>query len=307
MEVLGNEKREGLGRKSESRAWLFVFALISVILLLSSLYSADASVFRKARETAMEAASPFLSIFAGPAAYLEDRIGEVRHYFFVLEQNKALREQIEDLRYWEREARDLRQLTASYEALEAYKTFSDAAPINAFVFGESNNTFKHTMLVNAGGVDAVKSGFAVVDDRGFVGRVIDVSRNASRILLLTDAQSRVPIMVEGSEVEGMLQGKTNRQPAITFTRFDDLSQVQVGQRVITSGTEGAMPPGLPVGVIATVDEDEAMVQLFANYTRTRLVRIIPFSPPILDEALADEGEESGPLVAENSDAAGRPQ
>ncbi len=66
MDVLGKEGRETFGRRSDTQVGHLVFSLVSLILLLSSLYAAEASVFQKARETALEAASPILKAFSGP-------------------------------------------------------------------------------------------------------------------------------------------------------------------------------------------------------------------------------------------------
>ncbi|MEO0399713.1 MAG: rod shape-determining protein MreC [Pseudomonadota bacterium] len=312
MDVLGQERREGLGRRSSSSPLsLLLFMLVSAILLLSSLYAAEASVFRKARESAIEAASPLLSVFSGPVGFVQDMVGGVRDYFFVLEQNKALREEISDLRQWEQEARDLREVIAAYETLGFYHPAPSPEPVNAAVVGESNDAFTHTMIVNAGRDEAVLPGQAVVDDRGLVGRIVHSSKNAARVLLLTDVQSSVPVYLENSEIEGILVGQTGARPAISFTRYDDLENIVVGDRVVTSGAGGALPRGLPVGVIDRVTERGALVALQSNYARTRLVRIINYKFPGMREGprpglvdgLVDElgGDDADPGVEENEE------
>lgn len=286
MNVFGRDRREGLGRRSHSVVGSLLLLLVSGFLLLSSLYAAQASVFQKARESALQAASPVLSLFSGPVGFVEEMIGGVRDYFFVLEQNKALREEIAALRMWEQEARDLRDVLGAYEALGHLRAPPGAVSINAAVIGESNDAFVHTMIVNAGAADNVRKGLAVVDDRGLVGHVVTVSRDAARVLLLTDVQSNVPVYVEGGDVEGILSGQTRSDPAITFTRNDDLDLLAPGQKVFTSGAGGVMPRGLPVGVIARVGDSSALVALDSNYARTRIVRILNYTFP---EITADGG------------------
>ncbi|MEO1015953.1 MAG: rod shape-determining protein MreC [Pseudomonadota bacterium] len=288
MEVLGRDRRDGLNRGPGVGFGRLSLTLVSALLLLSSLYAAEASVFQKARESALNVAAPLLQLVAGPVAAIQDIFGGVEDYFFVLEQNKSLREQVEALRHWEHEARDLRDLINAYEALGYYFPPPGVAPVNAMVVGESGDAYVHSMIANAGRAVGVAPGQAVVDDRGLVGRVVDASKDASRILLLTDVQSNVPVYVDGSEVEGILAGRTTEAPAITFTRNDDLERVESGQRVVTSGAGGSLPRGLPVGVIAAVGENEAAVMLDANYARTRVVRIINYDFPT---EIVDEPEE----------------
>lgn len=279
MELLGRETRERFGLRSRSQAGILIFSLVSMMLLLSSLYAAEASVFKKAREAAIETASPVLEFLSGPIGWVEDRLGAISDYFRVLEQNEALREENAALRQWEEEARSLRGVIAALEELEAYKAPPAAKPINAFVIGEANDAYVHSMIVNAGAKEGVIRGHAAVDERGMVGRIVDVSSNASRILLLNDVQSRIPVFVEGSFVEGLLVGRSTSRPTIAITKLANGDLIQPGQRVITSGAGGVLPRGLSVGTIASVDNKEATVDLAADYARSRMVRIINYSFP----------------------------
>lgn len=316
MELLGRETRERFGLRSRSQVGILLFSLVSVMLLLSSLYSAEASVFKKAREAAIETASPILELLSGPIAWIEDRIGDIGDYFRVLEQNKALREENAALRQWEEEARSLRSIIAALEELEAYEAPPAAKPINAFVIGEANDAFVHSMIVNAGAKEGVIRGFAAVDERGMVGRIVDVSPNASRILLLNDVQSRVPVFVEGSFVEGILAGRSTARPSIAITRLANGDLIQPGQRVVTSGAGGILPRGLTVGVIADVNDKEATVALAADSARSRMVRIInyqfpevdptPLGAPAASRAAAEIAAETAPPVANAAQAANLP-
>lgn len=303
MDVLGRDRRDGLNRRAGAGVGRLTLTLVSAILLLSNLYAAEASVFRKAREGALSFAAPVLEAFAGPVGVIQDVVGRVEEYFFVLEQNKSLREQVEALRHWEHDARDLRELISAYEALGYYFPPPGVTPVNAMVIGESGDAFVHSMIVNAGREAGVAPGQAVVDDRGLVGRVVDASGGAARILLLTDVQSNVPVYVEGSEVEGILAGRTTERPAIIFTRNDDLQSVEAGQRVVTSGAGGSLPRGLPVGAVADVGESEAAVDLDANYARTRLVRIINYEFPDVEDDAAAPAPEDGDAPQEDVSAA----
>jgi rod shape-determining protein MreC len=290
MDVLGQDRREGLGRKAESRVGLLLAMLVSIVLLLSSLYSAEASVFKKARETVIDAAAPALTLLAGPISYIQGVVGNISDYFNVLEQNQALREENAELRQWMNEALALRETLATYERLQSYLKPPEVSPIDAFVVGESNDAFAHSMIVNAGAKDGVERGQAVVDDRGLVGRIVNSGNTASRILLLTDVQSRIPVYIEGAEQEGILVGKTSTKPAISFIESSDPVTFAPGQRVLTSGAGGVLPRGIPVGTIVEEKEGEAVVDLYANYARTRMVRVINYEFPQVEPAPAEAVE-----------------
>lgn len=301
MEFLGQDRREGLGRKAHSRFVLMLLTLVSVLLLLSSLYSAQASVFKKAREGVLDAASPVLELLAGPIAYVNETFGYVSDYFNVLKQNEALRRENAELRQWMNEALELREVVAAYEGLQTYEAPPTAHPVDAFVIGEANDAFARSMIVNAGRARNVESGQAVVDDRGLIGRIVDTGTRASRVLLLSDIQSRVPVYVEGAAVEGILVGRTRDKPAISFTETSEPVEIIPGQRVVTSGAGGVLPRGLPVGVVDGERRGEIVIDLYANYARTRMVRIINYEFPTVDETppeASDDETDAAPAPAE---------
>ena len=306
MDFLGQDRREGLGRKVHSRFVLNLLILVSVFLLLSSLYSAQASVFQKAREGVIDAASPVLEIFSGPIAYVGDVVGNVSDYFNILKQNEALRQENTELRQWMDEALELRETIAAYEGLQNYQAPPEAQPIDAYVIGETNDAFARSMLVNAGRTRNVEVGQAVVDAKGLIGRIVDTGGSASRVLLLTDIQSRIPVYVEGADLEGLLVGNTRSKPSISFTQSSEPAEVIPGQRVLTSGAGGVLPRGLPVGIIDEQLRNDIVVELYANYVRTRMVRIINYEFPSFDadEDVSTQDGAEGNADPSTSDEAG---
>lgn len=297
MEYLGQDRREGLGRRANSRVILVILILVSVFLLLSSLYSAQASVFKKAREGVLDATSPVLELFAGPIAYVNGVLGYVSDYFAILEQNEALRRENAELRQWMNEALELRTTVSGFQGLQSYQAPPIAQPVDAFIIGESNDAFARSMIINAGRRKNIEAGQAVVDADGLIGRIVHTGANASRVLLLTDVQSRVPVYVEGADVDGLLVGRTRARPAITIIETSGDVEILPGQRVLTSGAGGVLPRGLPVGVIEGADDDDVLVDLYANYVRTRMVRVINFEFPALpDSEIETAGSETEPAA-----------
>lgn len=314
MDVLGLDREQSLGRRHGAQASLLMFTLVSAIMLLSSLYAAEATVFKKAREAVLETASPVLEFLSAPIAWIHEQVGAFGDYFFVLEQNKALREENRVLRQWEEEARSLRAVVATFEKLEGYHAPTKVTPITGFVVGESSDAYGQSMIVNAGARSGVAAGQAVLDDLGLVGRIVEVSDNAARILLLNSVQSRIPVLVEGSYVEGLMIGRSSERPAIETTKLADGDRIQKGQRVVTSGEGDVLPRGLPVGVIADIRDGVAVIDLTADYARTRLVRVInydfpkltPTPPPADAPPAAAPVEPAAATAAPATTAAARP-
>lgn len=289
MEVLGQESRESFGRRTNSRFVLVLMILASFILLASSLYSAEASVFKRARESVMDFAAPALEALSRPFAFVQDRVGDVRDYFNVLEKNQALREENAELRQWMEEAIRLRGAVKSFERLQDFAADLETTPIDAFIIGESNDAFSKSMLVNAGAEDGVRRGMAVIDENGLLGRIIEVGRRSSRVLLLSDVQSGVPVFVEETGLEGILKGRTGGRPVIDFAAATVPVEFKPGQRVITSGAGGALPRGIVVGRVIGDAKGQAVVDLKAKYASARLVRVINYQfPEFLPSEVQDD-------------------
>lgn len=305
MDVLGQESRESIGRRSQSRFLSVLMILVSLILLASSLYSAEASVFKKARESVMDAAAPVLEALSRPLAFLQHRIGDVRDYFNVLETNQALRKENADLRLWMQEAMRLRAELKAYDRLQDFAADLDVTPIDAFVIGESNDAFYRSMLVNAGAGDGVRRGMAVVDENGLIGRIVEVGKRSSRILLLTSVQSGVPVYVEETGLEGILKGNNGPRPVIDFAASTAPIEFKSGQRIVTSGAGGALPRGVAVGelVVGKGKTPGATVKLFANYAKARIVRVVNYEFPAFERAAIQDDPNRGPLLTPSTGSA----
>ena len=124
------------------------------------------------------------------------------------------------------------------------------------------------------GRDGVARGQAAVTGEGLVGRVAEIGERTARILLLTDLNSHVPVMLEASHERAMLDGDNSDQPRLVY--LQSKSSAKVGDRIVTSGAGGVFAPGLPVGVVASVDGGLVRVEPYAELSRLEYVRIIDF-------------------------------
>ncbi|MCI5045136.1 MAG: rod shape-determining protein MreC [Aquisalinus sp.] len=293
MQELGNHNREGLGRKSNRRLSIVFLLAISLMMFSFSLYGAQASVFEKARATLLDAAEPVLSLFSAPIRWADNRFGDITDYFNYLEQNKRLREENAELRVWMNEAVTLRQQVAYYEQLLDVRMETAAAPIDARVVGEAGGPYRRALIINAGRDQSVEKGDAVIDTEGMVGHIVTAGRSASRVLMLTDFSSRIPVFVEGAGIEAILAGRFPDEPVLLFLETRDAEEIGSGMRIVTSGTGGKLPRGIPVGSIGNVGEKEITVRLFAKYNSTDAVRVLDYA--FVEEEITnilDDAEET---------------
>ena len=144
------------------------------------------------------------------------------------------------------------------------------------VFADSGGPFEQTALVNIGRRDGIEDGAAAVDGAGLVGRVVGVGERASRLLLLTDFSSRVPVVIQPGARRAVLAGDGSLQPKLEF--LDGSDPVKPGDLVETSGDGGVFPPDLPVGSVVISTSGTVRTSLLADYARLEFVRLIRYQP-----------------------------
>jgi len=130
------------------------------------------------------------------------------------------------------------------------------------------------LMVAAGSDAGVIRGQAAITGSGLVGRIVEVGMRASRILLVTDLNSHIPVVIERSQQRAILSGDNSERPLLQY--LDPASAVRVGDRVITSGEGGVFPPSLPVGVVATADEEVPRVEPYVELSEVEYLRIVNY-------------------------------
>jgi rod shape-determining protein MreC len=127
-------------------------------------------------------------------------------------------------------------------------------------------------------------GWATMDGIGLVGRISGVAKNTSRVILLTDASSRIPVTIQPSGQRAIVAGDNSATPPIDFIESPDL--VRPGDRIVSSGDGAVFPAGLVVGQVVTDPGGRLRVRLAADYERLKFLRVLRSHPtePVTDIA-----------------------
>ena len=149
---------------------------------------------------------------------------------------------------------------------------------SARVVADSGGPFIRTVLIGAGERDGVRRGQAVATGNGVVGRVVGVGNRAARVLLLTDLNSRVPVVIQGTRIRAMLVGDNGQRPRLEY--LPSTATINPGDRVVTSGDGGLFPEGLPIGTVALSEPHMPRVQLYVDLEKLDFVRIFRFAMPL---------------------------
>ena len=167
----------------------------------------------------------------------------------------------------EKENRELRQLLH-------FKTEPNLAYISARVIADTGGAYVRGLIVTAGKTDGVRDGMAVMTGDGLIGRVVEVGDWSSRVLLISDLNSRIPVAVADTGDRAILAGDNSPQPKLLFMPRDAVATS--GARVVTSGHGGVFPPNLPIGVLQETARGVYNVVPSADLGRVTYVRLVDF-------------------------------
>ena len=262
----------------------FAFLLmVGASVTLLGLSRAGYTPIESARVLVLDYAAPVLDVISRPVAAVNALFAEIGTLMTIYADNERLTLENERLRAWQAEARKLAQENAAFRGLLRAQPEPGMTFVSARVVGDSGGPFVRTLMLNAGGEDGVRKGEAVVNGDGLVGRVAEAGNRSSRVLLLTDLNSRVPVVLEQSRLRAVLEGDNTDVLRLSF--LTNLDEIEIGDRVMTSGHGGIFPAGIPVGAVAAIEGDNVWVAPLVAFGKLEFVRVLRFDFPELEPVL----------------------
>ncbi len=258
----------------QALAKLTLPVLIAASFGLMLLGKADALLAERARMALADALAPIYTALAPPLASLRDTVAGATDLWDVRAENLRLRDENERLRRWQSIAL---ALDAENQRLKANLAWiPDPAPsyVTARVVADAGGVYAKAVLLSVGPNHSIRKGEIALDERGLVGRVTEVGARTARVLLLTDLNSRIPVILENSRAHAILVGTNGARPRLTY--WAEGAMPQEGDRVVTSTEAGAFPANLPVGMVHFSAANVPEVVPAAMLDRLEVVRIFDY-------------------------------
>ncbi len=252
-------------------AFPFLVLLSATMVILGK---ADQVLFESLRVAVTDTASPALDVLSRPLAALGRLMDCARDFVAVYQNNARLTEENERLLRWQQAAFRLASENARLRELLKVTPEPATTFLTARVIANSGGAYLRSLMIHAGSENGIARGQAAMTGEGLVGRVSEVGRQAARVLLVTDLNSRVPVIVEGPQQRALLTGDNSERPCLRY--LDPGAEIKVGDRVVTSGQGGVFPPGLPVGVVASLDDEAPRVEPYVEMSRIEYLRIVDY-------------------------------
>lgn len=275
---------------------LVIGVLALVLFALFLLWRIDSPRIERFRTAVVDAVVPNMDWAMAPVTGLARMVEDFRSYARIYEQNQELRRELQQMRAWREAALQLEQRNAQLLDMARVRLDPQLTHVTGVVMADAGSPYRQSVLLNVGARDGIVDGWAVMDGLGLAGRIAGVGDRSSRVILLTDSNSRVPVIVQPTGQRALLSGDNTPLPVLDFVEAPDA--LRPGDRVVSASDGGVFPPGLLVGEVVTAIDGRLRVQLAADYGRLDFLRVLRSRP-------AEHIEQSGSLLRP-VDAEGNP-
>tara|TARA_Y100001970_G_scaffold280779_1_gene390327 strand:+ start:998 stop:1747 length:750 start_codon:yes stop_codon:yes gene_type:complete len=232
----------------------------------------DQNISTSLRVFFIDAFSPIFSVISKPVFFAKKVSKEVNIIFNLHSELKRLKKENEQLIVWQQVGYRLTYENNSLRELLNVSKEPIIKDISARIIADSSGLFVRTFIINAGSINGVSNGQAVVSSRGLVGRISEAGHRSSRVLQITDMNSRIPVIVTPSNQRAILAGDNSDTSQLLF--LTDKKQDLINNYVITSGHGGLFPPGIRIGVVSHFDEGSVRVRPFVNWSQVEYVKVL---------------------------------
>ena len=230
---------------------MIVLCVISLLLLTFYLREGDTGPIHAVRGGVMTVTSPVRMLGSAVAAPFGALGNIAQNATASSETLSELKKRNEELTAQVAELSEAQETAERLEKLVGLKSTYSLESTAARIIGSTGDAWTDSVIIDKGSASGFEVGMPVCSSGGVIGQIIEVSANTSTVRLITDDQSGVSAMIQGSRAQGVLQGQADGTLRLEYVVSD--AEVATGDIVITSGIGGTFPKGLPLGTVASID------------------------------------------------------
>ena len=257
-----------LDKGVKQRFSLFSLVILSIILIFTeTLETRPLDIVRSFFKDVIYRSSIVISApeksFNSFNSFVKSHLNLYENYEELKEENSKLKNSITETDFLELENNQLRKL------IEEQVTSKNNL-VSSRVMLDKQSPYVNSFIINVGSNKKIKNGMAVLDGKNFIGRIVDVNFFSSRVLLVSDLNSKIPVLIEPSGHHAILNGRGNNKPTLEY--LPEKHNIQNGYKVYTSGKGGIFTPGIPIGEVA-VEDQMIKVSLFSDLNQVTFANV----------------------------------
>ncbi|PDH20730.1 MAG: rod shape-determining protein MreC [Pelagibacterales bacterium MED-G42] len=261
-----------LKKANKQKFSLLTLILLSLIIIILGSFNFKAIQYTK--KGINELVYRFTYITSIPENYITNsyfKISDHLDLFNKFKKNeillKSLREKELSIDYLILENKKLRKLID--ETIQSKEIY-------AKVLADNESPYLKSIILNKGSKDNVKMGMAILDGSYLVGKIIEVNFTNSRALLLSDLNSKIPVLLEPHDMQAVLSGTGQNYGIIEYTKEEYRDAMKGTVIVYTSGQGGLFKPGLPVGKLIDENDNKSLINFFSDFKQLDYVKIVSY-------------------------------
>jgi len=257
-----------LNKGGKQRFSLFALVMLSLLLIfIETIETKPLNYLRSFIKDAIYLGASAISLpsesLNNSFAYIGEHMNLYDNYNKLKIENKNLKNTISKSEFLELENNQLKKLVD--EQISSPSNLESAR-----VMLDKQSPYLNSFIINIGGNKNVKNGMPVLDGKNFIGRIVDVNFFSSRVLLITDLNSKIPVITSPSSYHAILSGHGEQKPTLEYV--PEIHEINNGDKVYTSGKEGIFSPGIPVGEVK-IENKIIKVVLFSDLKQITFVNI----------------------------------
>lgn len=267
--------------KNFMMAGLFVIALLLILV-----HKVDLGVISGVSKGIFYLTSPLIHIVTLPAEGMSLAYKKSSDMLKVYQENAKLKKENEELFLLKDRMKAIKAENTILKKLLHHYDLPEIKTHTAHVIAETGNAFANSLILYLGDNAAeVKPGFPVVNNNGLIGRIDIVSGKYARVTLITDINSKIPVISQKSRDRGILIGDNTAQLKLIFSPL--MSELQKGDLLVTSGIGGGIPSDIPVARIQSISLDTIIAQPLFDSSQTEIVKILFYEDMPSSETLEE--------------------
>ena len=285
-----------LNKGTKQRFSLLVLILFSIIFMFLGSLNIKSVNFLKTLLKDVAYRSSF--IVSGPENFIKNNYLTINSHIRLYKDHKKDKEELKSLK--------LKNLSNQILTLEnvKYKKLIDDYFIKdnetyAKVLIDKQSPYLRSVIINKGSKHNVKLGMIVLDEDYLVGKIIEVNYLASRVLLISDINSKIPVSLQPGDMQAIMSGMTEQQGVLQYTKDKTLINEDLELLILTSGAGGVFKSGIPIGKIKreenTKGKNEKIVEFYKDFSQLKYVRVVSFlkGEEFLDKTSKQAFEKKG--------------
>ena len=258
-----------LQKGAAQRFSLLVLIIISVILLSFDFYKVKPlNIFRSISKDIIYRGSFIISL---PFKSLDRGYKTVKTHFTFYDDYQNLKNELYILKAQQSEIEFLKMQNKELKIVISDVLHTNIKNVIAKVILDKQSPFLKSIILNKGTNSNLKKGMAVLHKKNMVGRIVEVNYLSSRVLLVNDLNSKIPVKIQPSGENAIMSGEGNNLASLDF--LPKLSTIEEENIVFTSGSDGVFDDGIPIGKITEI-EGKFYVKFFSDLNQINFVTVI---------------------------------